>query len=683
MATEQVANPVAEGSGPAVMEVEQRTGQRRNGPNSHHVNDSMHAFQRHLLHSSEYLIDKWTGNQKRLAGTRVMPQFHDKLRAVSQIEGDMDIDEAGRHAHLYGKFFLATLLVCVVCFGFPLRSACGLETELSNKYLEEHWRFFVFSFPGVLVMMGSFPAFAVVLAINLSPEGDEDESVILAETARQARHNHEHPRALGARVWAKLGPSLVLTVFPSLVCIFATMFLAENYFGFPVPYSALLAGFPAYFTIFPLTMMYLGFMGYKGKIFLEMLKLFVLMTLQLSMIVIYPTLAALAKRNPDWEVAWAIVFPMVSKFTKFVLMALFRKEWIASPGLAAPILANHDIISSCMPACLLPSAVSFRTYMIVAAVDALMQLWDLRYVAGWLPVLKLLLGITKPQEADESLRVLRKEISAAHVSQISLAEDSNSSNDPSKAAESFDDEVGPGPSLTPQQKRNAAAKAHMAKHRGEHTAVRQAIQDAMNLESNISDAELQAFRDKLGTVASVEEALETKKALLLFGHEHVLEREYEIVVTLVSEFYESLVPILVLALEFFLRFGWNRDCVPSVSEMPTDEFFSSAWAKICYIAVQLLSTTLSAFIISECTELQSLPVLSYVLNHHFEVLIIGMASGLVFSYTVSIPHYNFNVDIFVDEGVTGGFQALADAVGGIEPLPVSGCFNDVLGSGVG
>ena len=145
--------------------------------------------------------------------------------------------------------------------------------------------------------------------------------------------------------------------------------------------------------------------------------------------------------------------------------------------------------------------------------------------------------------------------------------------------------------------------------------------------------------------------------------------------------YESFVPMLVLFLEFYLRFGWNRDCVPSVSEQSADEFFSSAWAKVCFIAVQLASTAVNTSIISACTELQSLPVLSYVLNSHFEVLIIGTASGLVFSYTVSIPHYNFNVDVFVDEGVVGGFEAFGDAVGGYEPLPVSGCLIDQLGSG--
>ena len=167
---------------------------------------------------------------------------------------------------------------------------------------------------------------------------------------------------------------------------------------------------------------------------------------------------------------------------------------------------------------------------------------------------------------------------------------------------------------------------------------------------------------------------------MLFGHEYVLEREFQIVVTLVGEFYESFVPILVLCLEFFLKFGWNRDCVPSVSQRTNEEFFSSAFSMVCYIGIQVSSTALTAFIVSTCTELQALPVLSFVLSQHFEMLLIGTASGLVFSYTASIPHYNFNVDVFVDEGLAGGFGAIAAAVGAERPLAVSGCDAGLAGS---
>jgi hypothetical protein len=56
-----------------------------------------------------------------------------------------------------------------------------------------------------------------------------------------------------------------------------------------------------------------------------------------------------------------------------------------------------------------------------------------------------------------------------------------------------------------------------------------------------------------------------------------------------------------------------------------------------------------------------------------QVLIIGTAGGLIFSYMRSIPHYNFNVDVFVAEGVVDGMDAVWDAVGAIEPIPINGC----------
>jgi hypothetical protein len=403
-------------------------------------------------------------------------------------------------------------------------------------------------------------------------------------------------------------------------------------------------------------------------IFKEMQKLLVLQTLQLFMVVVYPFLAASAKKYPTWEVLWAIAFPLVAMFTKWVLMKLFMKEWLSSPALAAPILANHDIISACLPACLLPSTVSFATYMCVAAVSAFQQLWDLRDM--WLPVLKLLLRITKPEETDGSIIVMRREISRAHSSLKMMGDQQESFE------EEESQETGTWADLTRREQRQLAVKAHAARMKQQHVTVREALQDVMLLENAIKDGDFENFKQMH---SNLEEAA-FEKALLTFGHEHVLAREYQIVVTLVGEFYESFVPILVLCLEFFLKFGWNRDCVPSVSQRTNEEFFSSAFSMVCYIGIQVSSTALTAFIVSTCTELQALPVLSFVLSQHFEMLLIGTASGLVFSYTASIPHYNFNVDVFVDEGLAGGFGAIAAAVGAERPLAVSGCDADLAGS---
>ena len=410
-------------------------------------------------------------------------------------------------------------------------------------------------------------------------------------------------------------------------------------------------------------------------IFKELQKLLVLQALQLFMVIIYPLLAALAKKYPSAELLWAGLFPVVATFTKSVLMKLFTKEWLSSPALAAPILANHDIISACLPACLLPSAVSIQAYILVAILSSFLQLRDLKDL--WLPVLKLQLRITKPQEMDASAIAMRREISQAHSVKVI--------DDP----ESFEDESGktgsqPGTwaDLTKQEQRQLAMKAHATRIKQEHVTVREALAESRRIENEIKDGDFEKFKQEHGDLDNAktpEEAARIQKALVLFGHEYVLEREFQIVVTLVGEFYESFVPILVLCLEFFLKFGWNQDCVPSVSQRTNEEFFSGAFSMLCYIGIQVSSTVLTAFIVSTCTELQALPVLSFVLSQHFETLIIGTASGLVFSYTASIPHYNFNVDVFVDEGLAGGFEAIAASVGAERPLGVSGCDEELVG----
>ena len=400
------------------------------------------------------------------------------------------------------------------------------------------------------------------------------------------------------------------------------------------------------------------------------MKLFVLQVLILFMWIVYPTLAAMAKKYQNWEIFWAGLFPLVAMFTKWSLTKVFRKEWLASPGLAAPMLANHDIVSACLPACLLPSAVSLRAYIIVAIVSSFQQLWDLNDM--WMPILKLLVGITKPNEQDTELQQMRQQISAAHLTESDLTkvDDDAFENDGSATTSSWN-------------KRKLNAKAHAAQQKQEHVTVGHALQEEIRLESIIEDGELEEFREKLGAAKTPEEAAHIEAALILFGHEHVLEREYQIVVTLVGEFFESFVPMLVLCLEFFLRYGWNRDVAPAVSRNLTEEeFWGSIGAKLCYIAVQLASAALTGVIVSTCTELRALPVLSYILEQHFEVLIVGVAGGLVVSFCCSIPHYNFNINIFVDEGIGGGFSWLWDAVGNVDrALPVNGCLDDGMGGG--
>ena len=236
------------------------------GANAHRADEDMHEYQVHLLERATHDMGSWDDTQKNLAGTRVLPKFHDKLREVSKKAGDLDAAEAGDHAGLHGRFLFTTFVVCVVCFGFPITSACGQKPSLSLDFLDTHWSFFVFCFPGCVMMFATVPAFAMTLAINLAKEGKSADTVLEREVQRKAR-NHDadhagstsfHEKLFSERIWTVLKPTLLMSLPCTVVAISMTIFLANSYFGFPVPFLPLIAGFPAYFISFPLTMLYMA-----------------------------------------------------------------------------------------------------------------------------------------------------------------------------------------------------------------------------------------------------------------------------------------------------------------------------------------------------------------------------------------------------------------------------------------
>jgi hypothetical protein len=128
---------------------------------------------------------------------------------------------------------------------------------------------------------------------------------------------------------------------------------------------------------------------------------------------------------------------------------------------------------------------------------------------------------------------------------------------------------------------------------------------------------------------------------LLFGHEHVMAQEFQIIMTLITEFFEIMVPALVLVLEMFLYFGYNTNVVPT--KQSADVFLKSSISKLLYIALQICTFGLIRVIVNNCSELASLRCLSWIIKQNFEVLIMCCTGALILCYTAMIPHYNFNV----------------------------------------
>jgi hypothetical protein len=302
----------------------------------------------------EKLVDehKTTDEARRqldLAGARVYPQFHDRLREVST--GNYDAGQHVSHGNLFANFLLANVLVCVVAFGVPIASACTYgDQKLNYDFMDEHWTFYMgFAAIGVVFMFGTIPAFSMILATQLPKEGEEEgTSVMRRERQRRLRNAAAqaamHSTQRHRRIVGITGSTLVMTCPSAMLAIVVAIWLTKSAFGFPVPFLPLFVGFPMYFTLFPVVMLYLRCRGYPhDKVKTEMLKLLFLQALVLFMAMVYPFLAAMVKLYPRWELLWAALFPVVANCTKFVLLGLFRKEFLASPALAAPILANHGL----------------------------------------------------------------------------------------------------------------------------------------------------------------------------------------------------------------------------------------------------------------------------------------------------------------------------------------------------
>ena len=67
----------------------------------------------------------------------------------------------------------------------------------------------------------------------------------------------------------------------------------------------------------------------------------------------------------------------------------------------------------------------------------------------------------------------------------------------------------------------------------------------------------------------------------------VSDKQFKIVLLIVEEGAEVLIPLLVTLTEFFLYFGWNRNAVPTLASLPLDEFMGSTFLKLISCAIQV------------------------------------------------------------------------------------------------
>ena len=185
-----------------------------------------------LSHHGHHNGIKWRRQRLRLAGARVSPKFHEQLRKVSNRPAQEN------HLWLYLKFFTVVATMVWLGFAMPVQSAC--EVPVGKVKFFEHWDFYLFAFPGVIIMFGTVPGFAFMLISNV-PDDDERELKLnphQAEIEREKRlqrrlHIMENGNYLN-RIMGTIKPTLILAVPAAILCNLLSAALAYGVFGFPV-----------------------------------------------------------------------------------------------------------------------------------------------------------------------------------------------------------------------------------------------------------------------------------------------------------------------------------------------------------------------------------------------------------------------------------------------------------------
>jgi hypothetical protein len=108
---------------------------------------------------------------------------------------------------------------------------------------------------------------------------------------------------------------------------------------------------------------------------------------------------ALLKAYPQWELLWILCFPLLKKGVMISLFASYKGDL----GNAIPFFVYLAMNAAVFPAFVLPSAVSFWSYMLLVLMDVLDMTFGLRMV--WWPVVRAWWSIEKLAAASDGVSV--------------------------------------------------------------------------------------------------------------------------------------------------------------------------------------------------------------------------------------------------------------------------------------
>eukprot|EP01051_Picozoa_sp_SAG22_P004944 SAG22_NODE_280_length_13084_cov_3.480209_9_plen_656_part_00 len=624
----------------------------------------------------------------------------DKGAAAEEGEGEEEFAHdlrklvyEGDGAGVFAKFLGGVFLVTLTAFLIPVPDACDGNQPV-GEWPSDQILFYVSVLPGVIVMFAPIPLFAYVMTDNFHHEGQKGRN----------------EKSIAQGLASSFGLASVTAVLTLALCAM----WAYGYFGFPAPFTQVLGGMPGYFMTYTATVFLIAATTDNVEshkvLAVDMSKILVCLYIIFQNVVLFSLLAAMIKNQPQYATLFAVAFNVVrpapmpcahrsasrclaaANLCSFV--AVLQVKFIAKSAIRFTFKSDFDkiipfhmyVCMNCavMPACLLPSAVSFTTLILVWFIDMSLLFFSLKGM--WIPAVKVYFTDRTLQKErarlDESDKELAKEQADVDQAEANLA----------KQKETLEKEKADLQEATAaaDTSGDADAKARVQKEAAEVEAAQRQYDEKMaELKKEKAELDVALTNEEeeraIELQAEAAEAAELAKKDEAFTAENVKETEFTLLLLITDEMIEFVVPFGVTALEVFLYFGWNPNAVPLISGMEFDAFLESTLAKLTVGFLHVITCWMARNIINSSTEIRVFTVLTWAVKNYSECLIVASASVFIFCYGALMPHFNLNIDglghLFMQEAIGGAAHdkglAHEDLV-----LHPQGCYNDTYWSDV-
>ena len=560
---------------------------------------------------------------------------------------------------IFPQMVFLSIVLTYSCFTLPVGDACDPDGKKYGEWPSDHYLFYITGWMQCVLMFAPIPLFGVFLGrIGMPMKAGSDRAAQVKACGEDS---------------ATFLTAIKITGVTSFVSIMLAVLLARAWTGFPVPFTHLTAGFPGFFAVFAVTVLYLA--GSEENFQRLGYKMAQLATLQVCVffnIGSFSVLSALIKSPSmvDYQLYFALSFTIVKSMSKFIVTYSLKSDF----DNALPLLAFLNINAAVFPKVALPSAVSVQTYFTAAFVDVLMTIWGLRIL--WYPVLKLSQGqkaIDKEQsEADAAaakVLTLKERLAKANLElkdTQAQAQDTQAALLKKKLAEAESEAADEASDVTDAKQDLEATRSRVDLGR---LATEALAVKSDRLEGE-TDEEFEARTgidlDGDGDAAGVDNVLLEGAAM-----KDAQDKEFKVVMTILEQGTDVLIPLLVVATECFLYYGWNGDAVPTLVALTPDEFARSTLLKSISMFIQIATAMFSAFCVNNLcvhfwhdsfcrldmwthlsdhlrsTTINFMDVMVYEISRHFWKLVVSAASVLVFCYASLMPvrHHTCSLSI--------------------------------------